>query len=151
MAQTQNCHNHPEFKKALQNVEVATSSTDRDVYQDIPDFDAMYKKREQQAQLASKAREEYKASNNYSDSDLLKRDVDDVSRNIMNTINVQLSKLNNEEMNENNLSEQEKTIRDKMDTQDSDISESNFVADSDKKFDKDINKGQQTGMDIQAM
>jgi len=144
-------HNHPEFKKALQNVEVATSSTDRDVYQDIPDFDAMYKKREQQAQLASKAREEYKASNNYSDSDLLKRDVDDVSRNIMNTINVQLSKLNNEEMNENNLSEQEKTIRDKMDTQDFDISESNFVADSDKKFDKDINKGQQTGMDIQAM
>lgn len=146
-----NGHNNPKFKKALQNVEVATSSTDRDVYQDIPDFDEMYKKREKQAMLTPTAREKYKELNNFNDSDLLKRDVDDVSRNIMRIINSKLDKDNDESINDDNLSEQEITIRDEMHAQDIDISESNFVPDSEKKFDKDVNQGQQTGMDIQAM
>lgn len=144
-----NGHNHPKFKKALQNVEIATSSTDRDVYQDVPDFEEMYKKREQQALLTPTAKENYQDVNKLSDTDILKRDVDDVSRDIMRIINGKLTLDKGETINENNLSETDKTIRDKMD--EVDIATSSQVPETQKKYDSDINQGQQTGMDIDAI
>lgn len=89
----QDGHNSPLFKTSLQNAEVATSSNDRDVYQDIPNFSKMYQKRLSQATRANLVTEKYKEANNLSDDDLTRKDIEEVSESIMSMINVSLSDL----------------------------------------------------------
>lgn len=75
------------FATALQNAEVATSATDRDIYQTIPNFNEMYEKRFAQALIAEDAKEAYMKSQGFTEQDLLRRDVDVVSEGIMRIIN----------------------------------------------------------------
>lgn len=144
-----NGHNHPKFKKALQNVEIATSSSNRDVYQDIPDFDEMFRKREKQAFYTEEAREKYKASYNLSDTDLIKQDVDEVSRNIMRIVNGKIDQDNQVEANDDNLTDKDKEIRDEMSQFDEehDLAASDINSESEKQYSDNVERGEQTGQD----
>src|SRR5699024_6588466 len=106
----------------LQNVEIATSSTDRDVYREIPNFTKMYEKRLLQATLTNNMIENYKEENKLTDEDLINRDVDEVSESIMRLINYQVDQLSQQEETdskenlnkEEHLSNQDKSILSKQ-------------------------------------
>src|SRR5699024_9758453 len=52
-------HNSDIFKTALQNMEVATRASDRDVYQTFPNYRLMYENRCRQARLAKPMKKKY--------------------------------------------------------------------------------------------
>lgn len=80
-------HNNSLFKTAVANAEVATSSSGQDVYQTIPDFNAMYQKRVDQAKYTQRMLHLYKEENELSDQDLIRRDINVVSESVMRMIN----------------------------------------------------------------
>lgn len=80
-------HNNSLFKTAVANAEVATSSSGQDVYQTIPDFNAMYQKRVDQAKYTQRMLHAYKEENELSDQDLIRRDINVVSESVMRMIN----------------------------------------------------------------
>lgn len=79
--------NSSQFKHALINVPTAASTRGLDVYNNIPDFDEMYKKRLRQAKVAPHVRELYKKQMGLSDADLRKRNKDEVAEDLMRAIN----------------------------------------------------------------
>ncbi|MCI2910935.1 TraM recognition domain-containing protein [Staphylococcus hominis] len=109
----QDGHNSPVYKRSLQNAEIATSSTDRDVYQDIPNFSQIYERRSKQALRANVMKEAYMKDNNLTEDDLINIDKDEVSDGIMRLINAHIDQ---EEQNEDDnqskdyLSDKEKEI-----------------------------------------
>lgn len=80
-------HNNSLFKTAVANAEVATSSSGQDVYQTIPDFNAMYQKRVDQAKYTQHMIHAYKEEESLSDQDLIRRDINVVSESVMRMIN----------------------------------------------------------------
>lgn len=146
-------HNSPMFKKALQNVEVATSSNDRDVAENIPSFEKMYEKRKHQAFYTNSAIEQYKEVNNLDDASLERMNKDTLSRTIMRIINDKMNEDKGEEQNNNNLSDKDKEARTKMNelTSKFDISETDHVSDNNKQYDSDIKEGQQAGEEKQSL
>lgn len=83
-------HNNDYFKKPLQNVEIATSSTDRDVYQDIPNFSKMYERRLNQAYRTNSTRKVYMHQHDLTEEDLINIERDEISDSIMRLVNAQL-------------------------------------------------------------
>lgn len=151
-----NGHNSKHFKRELQNVEVATSSSDRDVYREIPNFTKLYEKRLVQATLTNNMIESYKEQHNLSDEDLINRDVDEVSESIMRLINNQMTEMSSDSKeNEGaNITEQmsdaEKAILDKQEIYENmDISAPTVVVDKeDRKYQKDISKAEEKQKEI---
>lgn len=84
-------HNSPLFKTSLQNAEVATSSNDRDVYQDIPNFSYMYKKRLSQATMNVVMTKKFMEKHEVDEDDLDRMDEEEVSESIMRMISIKLS------------------------------------------------------------
>lgn len=80
-------HNSPLFKTAVQNMEVTTSSPNKDeIFGNIPNFKAMYEHRKRQAQLVKLVREQYVDANNISEIELERMDKDIVSDTLMREI-----------------------------------------------------------------
>ena len=84
-------HNNDLFKTSVANAEVATSSAGQDVYQSIPDFNEMYKKRAAQARLTQEMIYHYKNQHEFSDQDLMRQNVNELSSTIMRLINAKLN------------------------------------------------------------
>lgn len=146
-----NGHNSKHFKRELQNVEIATSSSDRDVYREIPIFTKLYEKRLVQATLTNNMFESYKEEHNLSDEDLINRDVDEVSESIMRLVNNKMTEMsgeNTEESEENaieQMTDAEKAILDKQEVYENmDISAPTVEVDKeDRKYQKDINQAEE--------
>lgn len=148
-------HNSKHFKRELQNVEIATSSTDRDVYREIPNFTKMYEKRLLQATLTNNMIENYKEENKLTDEDLINRDVDEVSESIMRLINYQVDQLSQQEEEndskentnkEDHLSNQDKSILSKQQKALDNFDLSSPIAEVSKKeqqYQTDINQAKQ--------
>lgn len=90
-------HNSPHYKRALQNAEVATSSTDRDVYKEIPNFSKIYERRSKQALRAHDMKLAYMEDNNLTEEDLINIDSDEVSDGIMRLVNAHIDQEENEQ------------------------------------------------------
>lgn len=106
-------HNSPVFKRALQNAEVATSSTDRDVYQDIPNFTKLLDRRMEQATRTPSVTKRYMEKNNLTEDDLINKDKDEMSESIMRMVNLEIDIANTGKIKEEDLShvnDQEKEI-----------------------------------------
>ncbi|HFO1542025.1 TPA: TraM recognition domain-containing protein [Staphylococcus aureus] len=86
----QDGHNSPYYKRSLQNAEVATSSTDRDVYKEIPNFTKMYERRAKQALRTHDMKAAYMEDNDLSEDDLINIDSDEVSDGIMRLVNAHI-------------------------------------------------------------
>lgn len=84
-------HNNDLFKTSVANAEVATSSSGQDVYQSIPDFNEMYHKRAAQAQLTQQMIYHYKNQHDFTDQDLMRQNVNELSSTIMRLINAKLN------------------------------------------------------------
>ncbi len=138
----QDGHNSPLFKTSLQNAEVATSSNDRDVYQDIPSFTKMYQKRLAQATRSINMTEKYMEIHNLTEDDLNRKDIEDVSESVMRMINISL--VNSDEQRNSDkqiMTDEEKEVladetKYENDFDPTDIS--NEVKDEDKQFQGDI-------------
>lgn len=99
----QNGHNSPYYKRSLQNAEVATSSTDRDVYKEIPNFKQIYERRLKQAFKTQEMKLAYMEDHHLSEEDLINIDSDEVSDGIMRLVNAHID----QEDNEKEIAEQE--------------------------------------------
>ncbi|MCE3438495.1 hypothetical protein LCC46_13620, partial [Staphylococcus aureus] len=83
-------HNSPFYKRALQNVEVATSSSDRDVYQEIPNFSKIYERRAKQAIRVADMRQAYMEEHGLTEEDLINIDADEISDGVMRIVNAHI-------------------------------------------------------------
>lgn len=83
-------HNSSYYKRSLQNAEVATSSTDRDVYKEIPNFTKIYERRAKQALRTHDMKMAYMKDNNLSEHDLINIDSDEISDGIMRLVNAHI-------------------------------------------------------------
>lgn len=83
-------HNSSYYKRSLQNAEVATSSTDRDVYKEIPNFTKIYERRAKQALRTHDMKMAYMKDNNLSEDDLINIDSDEISDGIMRLVNAHI-------------------------------------------------------------
>ncbi|MDQ7134567.1 TraM recognition domain-containing protein [Staphylococcus aureus] len=93
----QDGHNSPAFKRALQNAEVATSSTDRDVYKEIPNFTKLYERRAKQTLRVAEMKQAYMEDNQLTEDDLINIDSDEISDGIMRLVNAHIDQEESED------------------------------------------------------
>lgn len=80
-------HNSKKFKTEFNNAEVATSVTNNNVIDDIPDFNRLYEKRIKQASYVKLATDQYREQIGVSEDELVLMDSDTVADEIMRRIN----------------------------------------------------------------
>lgn len=80
-------HNSSKFKTEFGNAEVATSVTNTNVIDDIPDFNRLYEKRLQQASYVKLATQQYMDQMGVSEDELILMDSDTVADEVMRRIN----------------------------------------------------------------
>ncbi|EHT3670503.1 TraM recognition domain-containing protein [Staphylococcus pseudintermedius] len=83
-------HNSPAYKRSLQNVEVATSSIDRDVYKEIPNFSKIYERRAKQTLRVAAMKQAYMEDNQLTEDDLINIDSDEIADGIMRMVNAHI-------------------------------------------------------------
>ena len=139
-------HNNKEFKRELKNVEIATSSTDRDVYQDIPNFSEMYERRLAQASRSNDMKNTYLKKHNLTEEDLINIDKDEIADSVMRMVNTQIDVSQNESKKEdvqdsNYMSDKEKEMLDESKYKDFDLAAmSEDIKDEDKMYQSEKNK-----------
>lgn len=144
-----NGHNSPVYKRALQNAEVATSSTDRDVYQEIPNFSKIYERRAKQAVRVTEMKKAYMEDNLLTEDDLINIDSDEISDGVMRLVNAHIDQKEEAESfkasEQNHITEKERARLEKeAKADDFDISASNlYVNDNERKYKEDIQKAKQ--------
>lgn len=85
-------HNSKMFKTEFSNAEVATSVSDTNVIDDIPDFNRLYEKRLIQASYVNTAKKQYLDQMGLTEDDLALMDSDTVADEIMRRINAVMNK-----------------------------------------------------------
>lgn len=148
-------HNSPFYKRALQNVEVATSSSDRDVYQEIPNFSKIYERRAKQAIRVADMRQAYMEEHGLTEEDLINIDADEISDGVMRLVNAHIDQQEAEKefsLNEqNHITDKEKQrLENEEKANNFDISASNvYVEDHQRKYKEDIKKARQEAEKVQ--
>lgn len=141
-------HNSPVFKRALQNAEIATSSTDRDVYQDIPNFTKLLDRRMEQATRTPSVTQRYMEKYELSEDDLINKDKDEMSESIMRMVNLEIDIANKGEISEKDLTHvndnEKEIVTDEEKVDSFDVSSSEYqVEESEKLYQNEIKEARE--------
>lgn len=107
----QDGHNSPAYKRSLQNVEVATSSIDRDVYKEIPNFSKIYERRAKQTLRVAAMKQAYMEDNQLTEDDLINIDSDEIADGIMRMVNAHIDQEESEDkesINQEHMTDKER-------------------------------------------